>query len=463
MLDGHFTGACGTARGRTARRSAAPAIGGRHQTVAIALQSDRMEIVRPRPSASSYSVDRPDICVDELRSAERRLRVAVVTETYPPEVNGVALTIHRFVEGLRARGHDVQLVRPRQTRFDEAASHEVIMRGLPIPRYPHLKMGLPARSALLRLWSLHRPDVVHIVTEGPLGWSALQAASKLKLPTTSDFRTNFHAYSGHYGIGWLRKPILAYLRKFHNRTQCTMVPTDMLQRELQEVGFRGLRVVSRGVDTLLFSPLKRSHSLRRAWGVAPDAPVVLYVGRLASEKNIDLVLEAFEAMREAKPNAKLVLVGDGPMRATLETRAPYAIFTGMQRNEDLATHYASGDIFLFPSLTETFGNVTPEAMASGLTVVAYNYAAAAELIVDRHNGRVAEYNNASVFVHTAVDAVREWKPSATIACAARLTAESMEWSTRVQQLEDVLFAACSVNLDRGRALSVVRSVNPHGA
>src|SRR5262249_32926839 len=155
----------------------------------------------------------------------RTLRVAVVTETYPPEVNGVAMTISRMVAGLQHRQHQIQLVRPRQHHRDSPASEhnfeEVLQRGLAIPRYDSLKMGLPAKQALLRLWSVRRPDVVHIVTEGPLGWSALAAACKLRIACCSDFHTNFHAYSKHYGIGWLKKPIVAYLRKFHNKADCT--------------------------------------------------------------------------------------------------------------------------------------------------------------------------------------------------------------------------------------------------
>ena len=144
------------------------------------------------------------------------LRLALVTETYPPEVNGVAMTVAQLVDGLRARGHQLQLVRPRQPGDEGGvaasatdACHEVLLRGLPIPRYPQLKMGLPAGRALVRRWKWQRPDLVHIATEGPLGWSALQAARQLGLPVTSDFRTNFHAYSQHYGIGWLQRPIMA--------------------------------------------------------------------------------------------------------------------------------------------------------------------------------------------------------------------------------------------------------------
>jgi glycosyltransferase involved in cell wall biosynthesis len=382
-----------------------------------------------------------EIAVDELQARQRSLRLAVVTETYPPEINGVSLTISRFVEGLRARHHDVQLIRPRQTKSDAADDQEVLFRGLPIPRYPHLKMGLPAHNALVKLWSVRRPDVVHIVTEGPLGWSALRAAKKLKLPVTSDFRTNFHAYSSHYGIGWLQKPIFAYLRKFHNRTQCTMVPTDSLRHQLHEMGFRNLRVVARGVDTKLFDPAKRSEALRRHWGVTDDSLVAVYVGRLAAEKNLRVLIEAYEAMRREHPALKLVLVGDGPLRKELQSRIPGAIFAGMQRGEALAEHYASGDIFLFPSVTETFGNVTPEAMASGLAVVAYDYAAAAQLIVDGESGRVVPLGNAAAFTAAAVDVVRNLQHARHMGAHARRVAESLDWEKLVADLEAVFRTA----------------------
>ncbi len=391
------------------------------------------------------STQQADLIIDELPAAERSLRIAVVTETYPPEVNGVAITIARFVEGLRARRHDVQLIRPRQHKTDIADAaldfHEVLLRGLPIPRYPHLKMGVPSKNALVKLWTQRRPDVVHIVTEGPLGWSALRAARQLKLAITSDFRTNFHAYSKHYGIGWLQKPIFAYLRKFHNRTQCTMVPTESLRGELAAMGFHQLKVVARGVDTVRFSPAKRSETLRAAWGADHNTTVVLYVGRLASEKNLGLLVDAYKAMRNVNPRAKLVMVGDGPARGEIEAQFPDAIFAGQRTGDDLAVHYASGDLFLFPSITETFGNVTPEAMASGLTVLAYNYAAAAQLITHKENGLLAPFNSSNDFIAMARAIAAEHEPIRTMGAAARSTAEQLDWPGVVAQLETVLLDA----------------------
>lgn len=388
-----------------------------------------------------------EIVVDELAGERRSLRIAFVTETYPPEVNGVAMSVARIVEGLRRRNHEIQLVRPRQDRAEvtdgDDRFHEVLMRGMPIPRYPNLKMGLPSKKALLDLWTLRRPDVVHIATEGPLGWSALRAALHLKLPVTSDFRTNFHAYSRHYGVGWLYKPIMAYLRKFHNRTQCTMVPTDALKRELSGIGFRELTVLARGVDTELFNPRRRSDELRRSWGASADTTVVLYVGRLAPEKNLETLVAAFEAMRRVNAGVKLAVVGDGPARRSLQQRCQDAVFAGTRVGADLATHYASGDVFLFPSVTETFGNVTPEAMASGLAVLAYDYAAAAQLIRSGDNGLLAPFDDAPAFIAQALALARDREQARGLGLRAHATARELGWDRIIEQIEAVLLAAAS--------------------
>ncbi len=392
------------------------------------------------------------ILVDDFVPARRSLRVALVTETYPPEVNGVAATIARVVEGLHARGHQLQLVRPRQDSAqapgDEERFVEVLLRGLPIPRYPQLKMGLPSRRALIRLWTQHRPDIVHIVTEGPLGWSALQAAAHLRLPVVSDFRTNFHAYSRHYGVGWLRTPVMAYLRKFHNRTACTMVPTEALKSELAAAGFRGLRVVARGVDTQRFTPERRSQALRDSWHARPDTLVVLCVGRLAAEKNLGVLIDAVQAMRDELrgpdplvPQLRLVLVGDGPERQRLQQRCPDGIFAGVRHGDDLAAHYASADVFLFPSTTETFGNVVPEAMASGLAVVAYDHAAAGQIIRHGQNGLLARFDDAPEFCRVARRIAGDWPLVRELGAQARTTASRMDWGRIVETIEAEYAAA----------------------
>ncbi|MDY0011720.1 MAG: glycosyltransferase family 1 protein [Rhodocyclaceae bacterium] len=359
------------------------------------------------------------------------LRIALVTETYPPEVNGVAMTLGRMVEGLLARGHRVQLIRPRQTTRDQAAQgqgfEEILAWGLQIPRYEGLRFGLPARHALIRQWSRQRPDLVHVATEGPLGWSAVSAASKLRLPVTSDFHTNFDHYSSHYGVGWLRQPVAAYLRRFHNRTERTFVPTEPMAESLRKQGYQRVEVIARGVDCALFNPARRSPALRASWGLAPGDLAVVSVGRVAPEKNLPLTLAAFAGIRQVRPDARLVMIGDGPLRTQLAQRHPEHIYAGMRTGEDLAAHYASADLFLFPSLTETYGNVTLEAMASGLGVVAYDCAAAAEVVKAEVEGLKAPPGDEAGFIRAAVELARDDALRARLALAARARAETLDW------------------------------------
>lgn len=379
--------------------------------------------------------------LESLRPARPSWRIAYITETYPPDINGVAMTVAKTVETLRSRGHELQLIRPRNATDPAGRGpdplQEFLVRGAPIPLYKQLKLGLPAKRALVQLWSRRRPDLVHIATEGPLGWSALQAARKLKLPVCSDFRTNFHAYSQYYGMGWLKGAIFSYMKKFHNMAQCTMVPTQETFEQLQSMGFERLQVVARGVDTDLFTPQRRSHVLRSQWGASPDSLVLLSTGRLAAEKNLDLVVQSFRKIRAINPDCKLVFVGDGPYRATLESRCPDAIFAGFRTGTDLAEHYASADVFLFPSLTETFGNVTLEALSSGLPVVAFEHAAAKELILQNRNGALAPSGNSDEFVSQAMSVAThaaarlDWKDN------ARAKAVEMGWTAIMEKLESV--------------------------
>jgi len=377
-------------------------------------------------------------------SAGGALRIAVITETWPPEVNGVAMSISRVVEGLLDRHHAVQLIRPRQResrpQSNALSAHpgleEILSPSLPIPGYASLRMGLAFGLGLKRRWLQHPPDVVHLATEGPLGWWALQVARSIGLPVSSDFRTNFHAYSTHYGLAWLHKPIARYLCDFHNKTRLTMVPTEGLRQQLRERGFRNVEVVARGVDTVQFHPDRRSLALRQTWGVHdPCAPVVACVGRLAAEKNLGLVLEAFAAMRAVRADAKLLFVGDGPLRDELLARCPDAIFAGQRSGTDLAAHYASADLFLFPSLTETFGNVTSEAMASGLPVLAFDYAGAAQLIDHTQTGHLVPFGDAAGFVRAAASMASQPEACRAVGVRARSAVQALGWDGIVSQFE----------------------------
>jgi glycosyltransferase involved in cell wall biosynthesis len=385
------------------------------------------------------------IVLEDYPATRPSLRIAVVTETWPPEVNGVAVTLAKLVQALGHRNHNVQLIRPRQTKSDlpmqDASLEEVLMRGMPIPRYPELKLGLPSKKTLVNAWSVRRPDVVHIATEGPLGWSALQAAKVLKLPVTSDFRTNFQSYSKHYGVGWLRKPIVAYLRKFHNATACTMVPTNELKRTLTENGFQNLKVVARGVDTQLFNLNKRNAELRQSWGASDDTKVLISVGRMAPEKNLEQVLKCYEALRFMGDKVKLVMVGDGPLREQFQQRYPDVIFPGMLAQQTLSVYYASADLFVFPSQTETFGNVTLEALASGIPVLAFDCAAARDWVQPNVNGWLVAEDNPEGFAAQAVAVFKENGLLERVTQSTRLQVVHLDWDQIAEQVETVFWDA----------------------
>ncbi|GAB2898340.1 glycosyltransferase family 1 protein [Uliginosibacterium flavum] len=376
----------------------------------------------------------------------RKLRVTLVSETWPPEVNGVAMTMARLANGLRERGHTVHIVRPRQKIEAPESSQETLVRGLPLPGYKGLQFGLPADGLLRKLWAKERPDVVHAVTEGPLGWSALSAAKSLSIPLTSSYHTHFDGYSKHYGASFIGPLISAWLRRFHRRTLATMAPTTTLVNSLTAAHVQGARLLGRGVDTELFTPQRRSDALRAEWGAGPDDLVVMNVGRLAPEKNLKLAASAFEAMAATNPSARMVWVGDGPTRAGLEKKFPQHAFTGSRHGEDLARCYASADIFLFPSLTETYGNVVPEAMASGLAVVAYHDAAAAELITSGKNGLTAEAGVAQAFIAAACRMANNPELRQHCRDNARQRVTPISWDSVIGEFESVLRAASNGSL-----------------
>lgn len=371
------------------------------------------------------------------------LHLALISETFAPEINGVANTLGQLVLGLRARGHRVQLIRPRQ-KADSAAAEEadlLLTRGCPLPGYPGLQWGLPARGKLLREWRQQPPDLLYIATEGPLGLSALRVAKHLAIPVVSGFHTNFQQYAGHYGIIALTRLLTHYLRHFHNRTQLTLVPSSSQKIALERRGFQRLALLARGVNSQQFHPGRRCDALRASWGLGPDDLALLYVGRLAAEKNLGLLVQTFNTLRQRHPQRRLrlILVGDGPLRAQLQERLPDALFCGMQQGEALARHYASGDLFLFPSLSETFGNVVLEALASGLAVVAFDQAAAAQHILHRYNGMLARPGDAQGFDDAAAELLAETELLRHVRLNARRHAAPLSWDAIVSSFERHLF------------------------
>jgi len=274
----------------------------------------------------------------------RPLRIAIVTDAWFPQINGVVRTLDTVRGELRAMGHTVEVIAP--DRF----------RTVPTPTYPEIPLALfPARK-VRRLIDAFAPEAIHVATEGPLGWAARRYCLRRELPFTTSFHTKFPEY---IHARW-RIPIrlgYALMRRFHAPSSGVMVATPSLARSLADFGFVHLKSWTRGVDTALFRPRPKRHFDARR-------PVFLYAGRVAVEKNI----AAFLALD--LPGQKVV-IGDGPLLLALKARHPEAIFTGYKRGEELAEHMASADVFVFPSLTDTFGLVLLEALASGVPVAAF--------------------------------------------------------------------------------------------
>lgn len=362
------------------------------------------------------------------------------------------MTLGRLCGGLAKRGWSLQVTRPVQEHEEvDAVSpakpfEEFIVAGVPLPGYASLRMGEPAGFSLHRMWKERRPDVVHIATEGPLGVAALIAARLLDIPVSSTFHTNFDQYSDHYSVGFVQRGMSAYLRTVHNYCACTLAPTQQMADQLAAGGYRNTGVLSRGVDTQLFQPSKRDESLRRLWKIPDGGRAIVYVGRIAKEKNIDLVLRTYRAVLEKHPLDRMVLVGGGPELERLKRKYPDVHYAGMQQGEDLARHYASGDLFLFASETETFGNVVTEAMASGLAVCTYDYAAGREYIRSGVNGQLANFGDAEDFIRQALALCSlEEAELSDLRAAARSVAEGISWDSVVDSFQATLRALVAKN------------------
>lgn len=359
------------------------------------------------------------------------MKVTFVSDTYAPQANGVARTLERLVLGLRERNHEVDVIRPAVLASDESG---LGVRSFPLPGYDGLHVGFSSTFELTDRWKLNRPDVIYVATETPLGIAAIMAARDLRIPVVTGFHTNFQQYLSYYRLPGLEPLATAYLRTIHNWSLRTYVPCADVLQELEAQGFDNLALLPKGVDTRFFNPAKRDAHLRREWGVGDHETVGLYVGRMAPEKNLSLVAQAFTQMRELSPGFKGVFVGDGPQRAELEKQYPEFIFAGCRTGEDLARHYASADTFVFASTTETFGNVVLEAIASGLVTVAYRYAAAREHLVDGKNGFTAPLDDEEAFLDRCRHALdrRHW---GDIRENARQTARQVSWSRVIDDFQ----------------------------
>ena len=300
------------------------------------------------------------------------MRIAVFTDTFAPQVNGVARTLGRLVEAVRGRGGEATVITVRGDAVDASERAVVRWPAIPFWAYPELRIASPRVREARRVLSQLKPDLVHAATPFGIGLAARAAARAEGIPLVSSFHTDFAAYLRYYRLQALSGVAWPYLRWFHNGGRRTFVPTRRGADELRRLGFEGVRVWGRGVDRERFSPRYRSLALRRALGVRDQDMLFVSVGRLAPEKGIDTILDAARSLQLGNRSAiRLAFVGDGPAEARYRAAAPPGtIFAGRLLGEALSEFFASADGFIFASTTDTFGNVLLEAMASGLPVIA---------------------------------------------------------------------------------------------
>lgn len=370
---------------------------------------------------------------------QERPLISIVTETFSPDINGVAMTLGMLVDQLKQQ-FKIQIIKPGRRTSSEAPSDitTVHVPSAPIPGYPELRFGFPAGGRILKLWQDTPPDAIYIATQGPLGWSALKIAKRLNIPVTSGFHTNFHLYSRYYGLGWLSALIALYLRRFHSRTRRTLAPTRQTIREIELLGIKNATLLSRGVDAQRFSPDHRSATLRAQWGAGESAPVMLYVGRVAAEKNVELAISAFRRSQKEVPESRLVVVGSGPLLDKLKERNPDIIFTGSLTGTPLYEHYASADIFLFPSQSDTFGNVILEAMASSLAIVSFDTAAAREHLIHSRSGMLSPEGDTDSFSRHTLSLALQPSYARRLGHAAREKARFLDWTSIANQFSNLL-------------------------
>ncbi len=334
------------------------------------------------------------------------MRIGLVTDTYVPQVNGVTTVVHRMARALRRGGHEVGVVAPRYPEPDGggAGPAELRVPSLSFPPYPAIRLTLPFRRRVTRFLDQLAPHVVHVATEGPLGLQGRAYALRHAVPLVTSFHTDFPRYAEDYGVGALAQVAWRWLTWFHEPAGIVHTPGEAVRDLLRRRGLRQAVIWGRGVDTRFFHPDRRSAATRGALGVADDRCLILHVGRLAAEKNLNVLIEAYRLAHGAlAETAVFVVAGDGPAAPRVRAALPFARHLGFLDRDRLADLYASSDVCVLPSATETCGLVALEAMAAGLPVIAANAGGFRESIRTRRSGLLVSPRDPAGFATAIVD------------------------------------------------------------
>lgn len=360
------------------------------------------------------------------------MRIALFTETFLPKVDGIVNTLCHVLDYLAECGHESLLFAPEGAPAQYAKTKIVAWKGIRLPIYPELQIVPPVVDPSPWL-DKFQPELVHLVNPFSLGLAGLRAARKMRIPVIASYQTDIPGFARRWGLGILAEPLLWYLRWLHNQCDLNLTPSRFTQAELRATGYRCVQVWKRGVDTEHYHPSRRSLEWRnRLTKGCPDAPLLLFVGRLAPEKRV----EWLRAVLMAIPNAHLAIVGDGPLRPALERlfAGTRTTFTGYLHGDELASAYASADIFVFPSANETLGNVILEAMASGLPVVAPRSGGLLDHVTDGKTGLLFDPELESAMTSTVKLLMNRPAMASQLGEAGRRYTETITWRNTLDGL-----------------------------
>ena len=366
----------------------------------------------------------------------RPLRVALVTSSYNYIPDGVALTLNRLVGYLESRGVEVLVFAPVAKAPAFAHTGDIVPApSAPFPFRPEYRLALGLTRRPRERLEAFDPDLIHIAVPDFLGRQALAIGRARGVPVVASYHTRYEAYLKDYGLEFLREGFTAWLRQFYDQVDEVYVPSESMIESLLAEGFSPhLHLWRRGVDVERFDPAKRSATVRAAWGLGESEVAITFVSRLVREKRLDTLVEVADRLAAAGACHRMVIVGEGPSRAGLERRLPGAVFTGFLTGEALAQAYASSDIFLFPSDTESFGNVTLEAMASGLPAVCADATGSRSLVEAGVTGFLAPTGNGEAFFHHVAALVQDGKLRSGMGAAARARALGFSWNETMADL-----------------------------
>jgi len=360
------------------------------------------------------------------------MRIALCTETFLPKIDGIVTRLTHTVRHLCDAGDEVLVVAPERGVTEHAGARVLGVRGFPMPLYPELHLA-PSGRRTGRAIDEFEPDLVHVVNPAVLGVTTMLHARRRRLPLLASYHTHVPKYLRYYRLGALEGLCWMLLRSAHNRAAFNLCTSTAMIDELTAKGIRGCALWQRGVDTELFHPDRASRQMRhRLTDGNPDAPLLIYVGRLSAEKRIERIRHVLEAT----PDARLALIGDGPHRARLEAHfaGTPTHFAGYLTGQTLASAFASADLFLFPSPTETLGLVLLEAMAAGCPVVAANAGGIPDIVTDGVNGTLFDPEDDQGLIQATRRLLDRDEQRAGIREAARAEAERWGWAASTEQL-----------------------------